>query len=465
MGKANVLQIGEVISLEVKKQGINGEGIGYHEQMAVFVPGAIAQETVDAEIVATKPGFAVARLKTIVKPSPRRAVPPCVYYERCGGCQTQHIEYQEQLKGKRHLLRQSLKRYTDLDPDRIDIRKTIGMKHPFGYRNKSQMPFSNTNLGLSLGLFEVNSNHFVQVDECIVQDPVVNRVNRAVLAIMAEAKYVAHDHMNKEGVLLNLVTRHMASTGAVQVTLVVTEKPEGIATVAARIMNELPEVKSVFYSINTPKNVSMFGHEPELLQGAPQIEETIGGLAFKLSPAAFHQLNTSQMIVLYDEILKAAALTGKETVVDCYSGVGITSILLAKAAAQVVGIDYSEASVRDAKQNAQQNRVKNVSFVQDRVERALPVLLAKKGVPDVIVFDPPRTGLEDAVIDEIIRAKAPRLVYVSCNPSTLAKNLHDLESSYDIAYIQPIDMFPHTAGVESLTLLTLKRPGGPKPNA
>ncbi|MFA5006178.1 MAG: 23S rRNA (uracil(1939)-C(5))-methyltransferase RlmD [Candidatus Izemoplasmatales bacterium] len=456
MEKANILKVGETIRLEIKKQGINGEGIGYHEQLAVFVPGALAQELVDAEIVATKPGFAIGRLATIVKPSPRRVVPPCPYYEKCGGCQTQHLQYQEQLKSKRHLLRQSLKRYTTLDPDRIDIRKTIGMKDPFGYRNKSQMPFSNTNFGLSLGLYEANTNHFVQVDECIVQDPVVNHVNRAVLEILAEAKYVAHDHMNKEGILLNLVTRHMASTGAVQVAIVVTEKPEGISAVAARIMNGLPEVKSVFLSVNAAKNPSMFGHTIELLQGVPQIEERIGDLVFKLSPDAFHQLNTTQMLVLYEEIRKAAALTGKETVLDCYSGIGITTIMLAASAAQVIGVDYAESSVRDAKQNAQLNRVKNVSFVQDRVERALPLLLAKKGVPDVIVFDPPRTGIDDAVIAEVVKAKAPRLVYVSCNPSTLAKNLHDLEPYYDISYIQPIDMFPHTAGVESLTLLLRK---------
>jgi len=456
MEKANILSIGETISLDVKKQGINGEGIGYYQQLAVFVPGAIAQETVKVEIVDTKPGFAVGRMLERVKPSPKRVDPPCVYYEKCGGCQMQHILYAEQLKSKRHLLKQSLKRYTDQDPDRLDIRRTIGMKKPFGYRNKSQMPLSNTNFGLALGLYEQNSNRFVQVDECIVQDPVVNAVNAKILAILVEHKLTANDHMNKDGVLLNIVTRYMKSSGAVQTTLVVTQRIPELDGIAARIMNELPQVKSVFCSVNQAKSTSMFGHAVDLLQGVPQIEENIGGLVFRLSPDAFHQLNTDQMLVLYDEIAKAANLTGKETVVDCYSGIGITTLLLARHAASVIGIDYSEASIRDAKANAIQNRIKNVSFIQDRVEKALPLLLAKKGVPDVILFDPPRTGLEDAVIAETIRVKAPRLVYVSCNPSTLAKNLNDFEPFYDIAYIQPIDMFPHTAGVESLTLLIRK---------
>ncbi|HAQ57033.1 MAG TPA: 23S rRNA (uracil(1939)-C(5))-methyltransferase RlmD [Acholeplasmatales bacterium] len=456
MEKANILSVGEIISLDVKKQGINGEGIGYHEQLAVFVPGAIALETVQVEIVDTKPGFAIGRMLSVTKTSEKRVTPPCSYFEKCGGCQMQHIDYAEQLKSKRHLLKQALKRYTTQDPDRIDIRKTIGMKNPFGYRNKAQMPFSNTNFGLALGLYEVNSNRFVQIDECIVQDPVVNAVNKKILTLLTEAKYVAYDHMNREGILLNLITRHMKSTGAVQVTLVVTRKPDGIAAIASKIMHELPQVKSVFLTVNAPKNTSMFGHSIELLQGVPQIEEKIGDYSFKLSPDAFHQLNTDQMLLLYEEIRKAALLTGVERVVDCYSGIGITSILLARQAASVVGIDYAEASVKDAKQNAIANRVKNVVFIQDRVEKALPDLLAKKGVPDVIIFDPPRTGIEDAVIAEVIKAKAPRLVYVSCNPSTLAKNLHDLEAYYNIVYIQPIDMFPHTAGVESLTLLTRK---------
>ncbi|MFH0992918.1 MAG: 23S rRNA (uracil(1939)-C(5))-methyltransferase RlmD, partial [bacterium] len=188
----------------------------------------------------------------------------------------------------------------------------------------------------------------------------------------------------------------------------------------------------------------------------PQISERIGDLDIKLSPDAFHQLNTDQMLILYQEIAKAAGLTGAETVIDCYSGVGIISLMLAKMAAQVVGVDYSEASIRDAKANAILNRIKNVTFIQDRVEKALPLILAKKGISDVIVFDPPRTGLEDSTIAEVIKSKAKRIVYVSCNPSTLAKNLNDFEAFYDIAFIQPIDMFPHTAGVESVTLLKRK---------
>jgi 23S rRNA (uracil-5-)-methyltransferase RumA len=456
MERANNLTVGEIISVDIKKQGINGEGIGYHQQLAVFVPGAIAQETVEVEIVATKPGFAMAKMKSIVKTSPARVNPPCVYYERCGGCQMQHIDYAEQLKSKRHLLKQALKRYASGDPDRIDIRRTIGMKVPFGYRNKSQMPFANTNFGLALGLYEVNSNHFVQIDECIVQDPAVNTVNRRILSILKERGLSAYDHMNREGVLLNLVTRRMKSTGAVQVTLVVTERFSGIEDVAAAIMNALPEVKSVHCSVNQAKSVAMFGRTVELLQGVPQIEERIGDLVFRLSPDAFHQLNSDQMAVLFDEVLKAAELTGKEYVIDCYSGIGITTLLLAGKAASVVGIDYAESSVRDARANAALNRIRNVSFVQERVERALPLLLAKGKAPDLIVLDPPRTGIEDAVIAEIIRAGIPKLIYVSCNPSTLAKNLNDLQPSHEIVRIQPIDMFPHAASVESVTLLQKK---------
>ncbi|MFH0992932.1 MAG: 23S rRNA (uracil(1939)-C(5))-methyltransferase RlmD, partial [bacterium] len=269
MEKANILTVGETITVDIKKLGINGEGIGYHQQMAVFVPGAIAQENVTCEITATKPGFAIGKILEILKKSEKRVEPPCEYYAKCGGCQMQHIDYAEQLKSKRHLLLQSLRRYTDQNADKLDIRKTIGMKTTFGYRNKSQMPFANTNYGLSLGLYEVNSNHFVAVDECIVQDPVVNAINAQVLKILIERNLVANDHVNKEGVLLNLVTRYMKSSGSAQVTLVVTRKLPELPEIAADIMNRIPAVKSVFYSINSPKNLSMFGKAIELLQGAP----------------------------------------------------------------------------------------------------------------------------------------------------------------------------------------------------
>lgn len=456
MENAQNVAIGDKITLEIRKQGINGEGIGYFRKLTVFVPGAILKETVVAEITDLKPGYAMARIDSFVRESNRRIVPPCPYFEKCGGCHLQHIQYPEQLKIKQSILKQALKRYTELDVEALDIRRTLGMKDNFGYRNKSQMPFKNTNLGLSLGLYETDSNRFVPIDSCLIQEPAVNAANAKVLEILSRKKLMAVDTMNPEGILLNLVTRFVPSTDSVQITLIVSDFKPVLKEAAEDIIREIPQVKGVFCSINKQHNVLMFGKTVDLLAGEPFVTESIGGMNFKLSPEAFHQLNTRQMVVLYQEVLKACALTGDETLVDAFCGVGIPTLLISKYVKMVYAIDFSRAAIKDAIANAQLNQIKNVAFLNDRVEKALPGLLDKPRKPDIIIFDPPRSGLEDSVLDVLLQAKIPKIIYVSCNPSTFAKNLSRLLQTYEVRFIQPIDMFPHTSSVESVCLLTVK---------
>lgn len=268
---------------------------------------------------------------------------------------------------------------------------------------------------------------------------------------------MATDAMNPEGILLNLVTRYVSSTDSLQVTLIVSAFKPILAAIAEEIMEEIPRVKGVFCSVNKPHSALMFGKTVELLAGEPYVTEKIGDLIIKLGPDAFHQLNTQQMNVLYAEVLKACALTGDEMVIDAFCGVGIATLQMAQKAKMVFGIDYSVSSIKDAVANAVLNQIKNVAFLADRVEKMLPELLAKPKKPDIIVFDPPRSGLEEPVIDVLLQAKIAKIIYVSCNPSTLAKNLDRLMTAYVISYIQPIDMFPHTSSVESITVLTLKK--------
>jgi tRNA (uracil-5-)-methyltransferase len=457
MENMQTVAVGDKFQIEIRKQGINGEGIGYHHKLAVFVPGAILRELVDVEIVEIKPGYAIAKIEKIVKESIRRIQPPCQFYEKCGGCQMQHIRYKDQLSSKQSILQQSLKRYTDLNVDALEIRAPLGMEHNFAYRNKSQMPFKNTNMGLALGLYEANSNKFVFVDDCLVQDPIVNAANASVLEILKRNHLSAFDAMNQEGILLNLVTRYVQSTESLQITMITTTFKPILREIAKQIITEIPHVKGVFFSENKQHNTLMFGKTVECLAGETYITEKIGDLTIKLSPDAFHQLNTAQMNVLYAEILKAAALTGKETVIDGFCGVGITTMQVAHQAKMVYGIDYSQTSIKDAIANAAMNKIKNIEFFADRVEKIMPQLIAKAIRPDIIIFDPPRSGLEASVITEVLSAKIPKIIYVSCNPSTLAKNLASLIPTYQIKYIQPIDMFPHTASVESIVLLQLKK--------
>jgi 23S rRNA (uracil-5-)-methyltransferase RumA len=375
MEKLNILNVGDVVTLEIKKLGINGEGIGYHNQLAVFVPGAITRETVEVEITDVKSGFTLGKVLSIVTPSIRRVNPPCPFYDKCGGCQLQHVEYSEQLKHKQHLLKQSLKRYTKLDIDKLNIKKTLGMAKNYHYRNKSQMPFKNTNMGVSLGLYEPGSNYFVSINSCLVQEEVVNQTNEIFLKLCKEKKLSAFDTRNKEGILLNLVTRFMESTNEIQVTFIVTEYTDVLIQIAEKAMRLIPNLKSVHYSINQPKNPLMFGKTVVKIVGSDYISTIFKGRTYRLSPEAFHQLNTKQMEVLYQEIEKAADLKGYETVVDCFSGVGITAIEMASRVKMVYGIDFAEASIKDAKFNSLNNQINNILFIHDRVEKALPQII------------------------------------------------------------------------------------------
>jgi len=454
------LENGSKVKLEIRKMGINGEGIGYFNRLAIFVPRAITKEIVNCEIVELYDKYAVAKLEEVVKPSNRRVEPPCKFYEQCGGCQLQHVEYKEQLKAKLSLLKQSLSRYTSLDIASLKIRKALGLANNYHYRNKSQRPFKNTNFGLALGLFRQGTNQFVYVDTCMTEDEHVNQINQEALTVLRKYHVMASDQMNKEGILLNLVTRYLASTETASVTFIVTDFDPVLKEVAKDLMAKNPSVVSVTYSVNKKNNPMMFGPAVELLAGKPYITDLFSNMKIRISPDAFHQLNTAQMKVLYDEIVKAAELEGKETVIDAYSGIGMTSLMMAKKAKRVIGIDYSPASIADATKNATANGIKNVSFICDHVEGALPKLIANGVKPDILVLDPPRAGLPEEIVKLIVKTKIKKIIYVSCNPSTLAKNIAGLESKYEVCYIQPLDMFPHTANVESVTLLKLKESGG-----
>ncbi len=453
------LNVGDKLKLEIRKQGINGEGIGYYQRVAVFVPGAILKEEVNVEIIKSYERYAIGKIVNIERVSNRRIAPPCKFYDDCGGCHMQHIDYKEQLKIKQSIIKQALRRYTNLDTTSLEINKTIGMEKPYYYRNKSQMPFRNTNFGLALGFFKPESNHFVYVDECMVHHEQVNFINRHVLKLMRKYHQKAYDLRNKEGILNYLVVRYLEQTESASVIFIVRKYNKILDTIAKELISDLKIVKSVSYSIDNSKSNLVISNEVKLLAGVEKIKENVFGLNLEISSDAFHQLNTKQMNKMYELMLETAKTDSEKIVYDLYSGIGITSLLLAKTAKKVYGIDYSESSIKDAIYNAKINDVKNVEFIQDHVEGALPKLLSKTKKVDILVLDPPRIGMSDAVLSAVLEVLPKQIIYISCNPSTLAKNLSDLENKYRISSITPIDMFPQTASVESLTVLELKQGG------
>ncbi|MGG0736820.1 23S rRNA (uracil(1939)-C(5))-methyltransferase RlmD [Niallia taxi] len=452
------LQQGQTFPLTIKRLGINGEGVGYFKRQVVFVQGALPGEEVVVEATKIMPKFSEAKVKKIRKASPFRVKAPCPIYEQCGGCQLQHLAYDQQLREKRDIVIQSLERHTKLKIENLDIRPTIGMEDPWNYRNKSQFQIGQQKNGKVIaGLYGIDSHRLVPIQNCMVQHPLTNKVSEEVRSILEELNVPIYDERTQKGIVRTIVTRAGFQSGEVQVVLITTQKEvPRKKQIMAEIQIRLPEVKSLVQNINGNKTSLIFGEKTIHLRGEEVIQETLGDLNFELSARAFFQLNPTQTIKLYDEVKKAANLTGKEKIADAYCGVGTIGLWLADGASEVRGMDTIDAAIIDAQKNAEKHGIKNATYVTGTAEHWLPKWVEEGWRPDVVVVDPPRTGCDQKLLNAIKKVKPKKFIYVSCNPSTLAKDIDYLSKDYKVEYLQPVDMFPHTAHVECVVELVLK---------
>ncbi len=452
------LQQGQTFPLTIKRLGINGEGVGYFKRQVVFVQGALPGEEVVVEATKIMPKFSEAKVKKIRKASPFRVKAPCPIYEQCGGCQLQHLAYDQQLSEKRDIVIQSLERHTKLKIENLDIRPTIGMEDPWNYRNKSQFQIGQQKNGKVIaGLYGIDSHRLVPIQNCMVQHPLTNKVSEEVRNILEELNVPIYDERTQKGIVRTIVTRAGFQSGEVQVVLITTQKEvPRKKQIMAEIQSRLPEVKSLVQNINGNKTSLIFGEKTIHLRGEEVIQETLGDLNFELSARAFFQLNPTQTIKLYDEVKKAANLTGKEKIADAYCGVGTIGLWLADGASEVRGMDTIDAAIIDAQKNADKHGIKNATYVTGTAEHWLPKWVEEGWRPDVVVVDPPRTGCDQKLLNAIKKVKPKKFIYVSCNPSTLAKDIDYLSKDYKVEYLQPVDMFPHTAHVECVVELVLK---------
>ncbi|MED3965402.1 23S rRNA (uracil(1939)-C(5))-methyltransferase RlmD [Niallia taxi] len=452
------LQQGQTFPLTIKRLGINGEGVGYFKRQVVFVQGALPGEEVVVEATKIMPKFSEAKVKKIRKASPFRVKAPCPIYEQCGGCQLQHLAYDQQLREKRDIVIQSLERHTKLKIENLDIRPTIGMEDPWNYRNKSQFQIGQQKNGKVIaGLYGIDSHRLVPIQNCMVQHPLTNKVSEEVRNILEELNVPIYDERTQKGIVRTIVTRAGFQSGEVQVVLITTQKEvPRKKQIMAEIQSRLPEVKSLVQNINGNKTSLIFGEKTIHLRGEEVIQETLGDLNFELSARAFFQLNPTQTIKLYDEVKNAANLTGKEKIADAYCGVGTIGLWLADGASEVRGMDTIDAAIIDAQKNADKHGIKNATYVTGTAEHWLPKWVEEGWRPDVVVVDPPRTGCDQKLLNAIKKVKPKKFIYVSCNPSTLAKDIDYLSKDYKVEYMQPVDMFPHTAHVECVVELVLK---------
>ena len=451
-----MLNVGDNISVEIKRLGINGEGIGYYNRLAIFIPGGIPGERCDVEITSVSEKMAYAKIIDIKNVSKDRCEPKCKYYNRCGGCNTMHINYNKMGDFKRDRVIESITRYTDLNPRSFEVKKTVLMQNPYNYRFKASLPVRKFNDNATVGLYSVDGKEVIYIDGCMNQADQINNINKKILALMDKLNVVPYIEKYKRGEVKYIVTRVSHFNKEAQVTFVIGEKTPKIKELAKEVI-KIDSVVSVFESFADGEGDSLiFGSDIKLLEGKKTILESIGKYKFELLPTAFFQLNPIQTEVLYEHVLKACKLSFKERVLDAYCGVGTIGIYLAHNASEVIGIEYNKEAVENANNNAQLNKIKNAKFLQGDVVELLPHMIKDGEAFDVIVADPPRVGLGSELCEAILESGAKRFIYVSCNPATLAKDLNILTKKYNVNSIEPFDMFPNTSHVEAICVLTKK---------
>lgn len=436
------------------------QGVGRAEGLAVFVDGALEGEQVEVKIIKINNSYAVGKLIKILKPSPDRTEPFCAAYKRCGGCNLQHMDYQAQLAFKTGLVRDALERVGGLKD--VNVHDTIGMKKPYQYRNKAQYPVAEIDGRAITGFYAARSHEVIQSEECAISHNESDKIRKIVSNFLIENNITVYDEKTGKGLVRHILTRIGYHTGEIMVVLVINgkEMPASEELVRRLIDGEkagmsTSAVKSIYLNVNTQKSNVILGARNILLYGSETIADTIGRYKFMISPHSFFQINPVQTEVLYAKALEYAGLTGKETVFDLYCGIGTISLFLSERAKKVYGVEVVEAAIEDARRNAQLNGVKNAEFIAGEAERIVPELYSRGIRADVVVLDPPRKGCEESLLQLLAEMQPDRIVYVSCNPATLARDLKYLcGQGYKVQEVQPVDMFPWSGHVEATILMT-----------
>jgi 23S rRNA (uracil1939-C5)-methyltransferase len=467
------------VTLDIVGLTQDGEGVGRVDGFALFVQGALPGERVRAKVLKVKKQYGYAKMLELLEASPDRAEAPCPIYRQCGGCQLQHMEYRAQLEWKRQHVIDSLTRIGKLRvagggsgagdggaDGGVVVHPTIGMIDPWRYRNKAQVPIGMARADLddgaagSLigGFYARGSHRIIDMDACVIQHERNDKAVRVVKAIGTRLGIRAYDETTGRGLLRHVVVRTGFATGETMVCLVTngTRIPRADELVDG-IRRALPDVRSIVQNVNMRNTNVIFGDETRVLWGSDVIYDELDGLRFAISARSFFQVNPAQTVALYRKAVEYAGLSGRETVIDAYCGIGTISLFLARRAGKVYGVESVPEAVEDARRNAALNGIDNASFEVGLAEEVIPRWREEGVAADVIVVDPPRKGCDAKLLDTIVRMRPKRVVYVSCNPATLARDLAVLEAGgFRAVEAQPVDMFPHTGHVECVILMVRK---------
>lgn len=449
----------QILDMDVESFGAEAQGVCRVDGMAVFVPGALPGERVRVRIVKAKSSYAFGRLEEVLSPAPYRQDAPCASYPRCGGCSCQHMDYAQTLEFKRVQVQELLRRVGGVT---MTVPPVLGMKDPWHYRNKGAYPIGRLNGQVSTGFYAPRSHDLVPLPEggCPIQRGDAQRIVDSVVSWMRTHDVPPYDEKTHTGLVRHVVTRTTRSGDAMAVLVLNGKTLPQEASLIEALRTEVPSLKSIIVSRNTQRTNVILGPSLRTLWGADVLEDTLCSLRFQVSPLSFFQVNPEQTDILYQKALEFAHLDGTQTLVDAYCGAGTISLLLAGHAKSVLGIEIVPEAIENAKINAKVNQIDNASFLCGAAEELLPDLLEKGTRPDVVVVDPPRKGCDERLLHALLRVCPPRIVYVSCNPATLARDVGILtKGGYHAEEIACVDMFCWTGGVETVLSLSRKIQG------
>ena len=462
----------DIVTVEITDIGVSGEGIGHVDGYTLFIKDAVIGDVVEAKVMKAKKNYGYARLMKVITPSEYRVEPKCAFARRCGGCQIQEMSYDRQLVFKDQKIRGNLERIGGFTKDQSDtvMQPVVGMEHPFGYRNKAQFPFGTDKEGNPItGFYAGRTHDIIANTDCALGVEQNKEILEIILQYMRENKIKSYDEKTGKGLIRHALIRYGFKTKEIMVCLVVNGKK---LPKAERLIEKLIQIEgmtSITISPNTRRDNVIMGDSYEILWGQGYITDYIGNVKYQISPLSFYQVNPVQTEKLYGLALEYADLKGDETVWDLYCGIGTISLFLAQKAKQVYGVEIVPQAIDDAKENAKINAIDNAEFFVGKAEEVLPEYYAEyerehngeTAHADVIVVDPPRKGCDETLLETIVKMQPEKVVYVSCDSATLARDLKYLcANGYEIRMCRGVDQFPQSVHVETVVLLSHKKPDG-----
>lgn len=447
----------DLLTVVIEDMGHDGEGIGKAAGYTLFIKDAVIGDTVEAKIMKAKKNYGYARLMKVLKPSPYRVEPKCPCARACGGCQLQFLSYEKQLEFKKNKVKGNLERIGGFE--QVEIEKVIGMENPWRYRNKAQFPVGKNKDGeLITGFYAGRTHSIIPNRNCYLGAEVNEEILNQVLAYMTDNHVEPYEETSGKGLVRHILIRNGFKTGEIMVCIIANGRTLPKVKSLIERLQTIPGMTSISLNVNTKRNNVILGDEVITLWGQETISDYIGDIKFEISPLSFYQVNPVQTEKLYGTALEYAGLTGKETVWDLYCGIGTISLFLAQKAKQVYGVEIVPPAIEDARRNARRNGIENAEFYVGKAEEVLPQKYEEEGIrADVIVVDPPRKGCEPEVLNTMLQMKPERIVYVSCDSATLARDLKILcEKEYQIEKVAVCDMFGNSVHVETVCKLVRK---------